>query len=151
MGLIYPTVARSDKNDYTGSEYFHNFRRRNLNTKPIVTALVCILLFSLIYLVPPIEPFRSGKALAKEIDRLIEPSEDLVFYLKARDTFLFYTDRKAAVLKTPKALQQYMASEKQVYCIFKMDDWQDVQMLHETMHIVALAGNKLIVSNKKLD
>jgi hypothetical protein len=117
----------------------------------IAGTVITILLFSLIYLVPPIEPFRSGKMLAKKIDKLLEPTEDLVFYLKARDTFLFYTDRMAAVLKTPKALKQYMASEKQVYCIFKMDDWQDVQRLHETMHIVALAGNKLIVSNKKPD
>jgi hypothetical protein len=41
-------VARSDKTDYTGSEYFHNFRRRDLNTKPIITALICTLLFSLV-------------------------------------------------------------------------------------------------------
>jgi 4-amino-4-deoxy-L-arabinose transferase-like glycosyltransferase len=115
----------------------------------IIGTVVTILIFSLIFLVPPIEPFRSGKNLAKKIDQLIAPAEDLVFYLKARDTFLFYTDRKAAVLKTPKALKDYMASDKHVYCIFKMDDWQDVEMLHKTMYIVALEGNKLIVSNKK--
>lgn len=114
----------------------------------IVLTVITILLFSLLYLVPPIEPFRSGKVLAKKIDELIAPAENLVFYLKARDTFLFYTDRLAAVLETPEALKQYMASEMRVYCIFKMDDWQDVQMLHETMHIIALEGNKLIASNK---
>ena len=102
-------------------------------------------------MVPPIEPFRSGKILAQKIDKLIEPAEDLVFYLKARDTFLFYTNRMAAVLKNPRELQEYMASDKQVFCIFKMDDWQDVEMLHKEMHIVAQKGNKLIVSNKKPD
>ena len=117
----------------------------------ITGTVITVLVFFLIFLVPSIEPFRSGKNLAKQIDKLIEPSEDLVFYLKARDTFLFYTDRKAAVLKTPKALKSYMSSDTQVYCIFKMDDWQDVEILHETMHIVALEGNKLIVSNKKPD
>ena len=126
-------------------------KKYRLFTGSIVGTVITVLIFSLIFVVPPIEPFRSGKILAKKIDQLMEPAEDLVFYLKARDTFLFYTDRKAAELKTPKALQDYMASDKQVYCIFKLDDWQDVEMLHKTLHIVALAGNKLIVSNKKPD
>jgi len=117
----------------------------------IVGTVITVLLLSLIFLVPPIEPFRSGKELARKIDKLIEPSQDLVFYLKARDTFLFYTNRMAAVLKTPKELRDYMASDKQVYCIFKMDDWEDVEILHGAMHIVALEGNKLIASNKKPD
>ncbi len=64
---------------------------------------------------------------------------------------LFYTNLMAAVLKTPKELRDYMASDKQVYCIFKMDDWEDVEILHGAMHIVALEGNKLIASNKKPD
>jgi hypothetical protein len=57
----------------------------------------------------------------------------------------------AAVLKNPRELRDYMASDKRVYCIFKMDDWQDVEMLHKAMRIVALEGNKLIVSNIKPD
>jgi len=117
----------------------------------IVGTVITVMLFSLIILVPPIEPFRSGKELARKIDHLLEPTEDLVFYLKARDTFLFYTNRKAAVLKTPDELRDYMASDKRVYCIFKMDDWQDVAVLHKAMHIVALRGNKLIATNKKPD
>jgi hypothetical protein len=44
-----------------------------------------------------------------------------------------------------------MASDKQVFCIFKMDDWQDAEKLHEKMYIVALEGNKLIASNRKPD
>ncbi len=44
-----------------------------------------------------------------------------------------------------------MASDRQVYCIFKMDDWQDVEILLQTMHIVALEGDMFIVSNKKPD
>jgi 4-amino-4-deoxy-L-arabinose transferase-like glycosyltransferase len=117
----------------------------------IAGTVMTVLLFSLIFLVPSIEPFRSGKILAQKIDKLIEPAENLVFYLKARETFFFYTDRMATVLKTPRALRDFMASDKRVYCIFKMDDWQDVEMLHETMHIVVLEGNKLIASNRKPD
>ena len=115
----------------------------------IVGTVITVYLFSLIFLVPPIEPFRSSKELARKIDKLIAPSEDLVFYLKARETFLFYTNRMAVVLKTPQELRDYMASDKQVFCIFKMDDWEDVAVLHDAMYIVAQEGNKLIVSNIK--
>ena len=115
----------------------------------IVGTVITVYLFFLIFLVPPIEPFRSSKELARKIDKLIAPSEDLVFYLKARETFLFYTNRMAVVLKTPQELRDYMASDKQVFCIFKMDDWEDVAVLHDAMHIVAQEGNKLIVSNIK--
>ena len=79
----------------------------------------------------------------------MDPAQNLVFYLKARETFLFYTQRKATELETLSQLNKYMAFDKQVFCIFKMDDWQDAEKLHEKMHIVALKGNKLIASNKK--
>lgn len=115
----------------------------------IAGMMITALLFFLLFLVPSIEPIRSSKVLSQKIDKLITPGEDLVFYLKARETFLFYTKRKAAVLKNTQELRDYLASAKQVFCIFKMDDWEDVAMMHETMHIVALEGNKLIVSNRK--
>jgi 4-amino-4-deoxy-L-arabinose transferase-like glycosyltransferase len=117
----------------------------------IVGTVITVFLAILIFLVPPIESFRSSKELAQKIDQLIAPTEDLVFYLKARETFLFYTNRRAAVLENPQELRDYMASSNQVFCIFKMDDWEDVESLHEIMHIVALRGNKLIVSNRKPD
>jgi hypothetical protein len=115
----------------------------------IAGMVIVALLFFLIFLVPSIEPFRSSKGLSQKIDKLIPPGEDLVFYLKARETFLFYTKRRAAELKNTQELRNYLASEKQVFCIFKMDDWEDVAMMHATMHIVALEGNKLIASNRK--
>jgi hypothetical protein len=115
----------------------------------MVGTVMTILVFSLIFLVPSIEPYRSSKYLAQKIDKLMDPAQNLVFYLKTRETFLFYTQRKATELETLSQLSKYMASDKQVFCIFKMDDWQDAEKLHEKMHIVALKGNKLIASNKK--
>ena len=116
----------------------------------IVGTVMTILLFFLIFLVPSIEPYRSSKYLAQKIDKLMDPAQNLVFYLKARETFLFYTHRKATELESLAQLSKYMTSDKQVFCIFKMDDWQDAEKLHEKMHIVALNGNKLIASNRKL-
>jgi 4-amino-4-deoxy-L-arabinose transferase-like glycosyltransferase len=117
----------------------------------VVGTVMTILIFFLVFLVPSIEPYRSSKYLAQKIDKLMDPAENLVFYLKARETFLFYTHRRATELKTLSQLNKYMASDKQVFCIFKMDDWQDAEKLHEKMYIVALEGNKLIASNRKPD
>ena len=115
----------------------------------IVGTVIAVFLFFLIYLAPQIEPFRSSKEMAKKIDKLLAPQENLVFYHTPRDTFLFYTNRMATKLNTPQELRDYLASDKLVYCIVKMDDWQDIEMLHEAMHIVAHHGNKFIVSNRK--
>ncbi len=76
------------------------------------------------------------------------PGESIKFYLKARASFLFYTDRSAELLENPQQLMEYMDNSKKVYCAFKYDDWEDVENLHDTMQIVAKVGDKLIVSNK---
>jgi hypothetical protein len=115
----------------------------------MVGTVMTIFVFFLIFLVPSIEPYRSSKYLAQKIDKLMDPAQNLVFYLKARETFLFYTQRKATELETLSQLSKYMASDRQVFCIFKMDDWQDAEKMHEKMHIVVWKGNKLIASNKK--
>jgi hypothetical protein len=72
-----------------------------------------------------------------------------VIILKARASFLFYTNRSAELLENPQQLREYMNSAKKVYCVFKYDDWEDVENLHDIMQIVAKVGDKLIVSNKE--
>ena len=78
----------------------------------------------------------------------MEPGESIKFYLKTRASFLCYTDCSAVLLENPQQLIDYMDNNKKVYCVFKYDDWDDVENLHDTMQIVAKVGDKLIVSNK---
>ena len=78
----------------------------------------------------------------------MEPDESIKFYLKARASFLFYTNRSAELLENPEQLMEYMDNGKKVYCVFKYDDWEDVEDLHDMMQIIAKVGDKLIVSNK---
>ena len=80
----------------------------------------------------------------------MDPGQSIMFYLKARASFLFYTGRRAELLENPQQLMEYMEHRKKVYCVFKYDDWEDVANLHDTMQIVAKVGDKLIVSNKAL-
>ena len=115
----------------------------------IVATVITVFLFSLIFIVPQIEPYRSGKELAIKIDKLLPPREDLVFYDKVDDTFLFYTNRSAVLLKSPRELKNYLKSDKEVFFIVRMKNWDEIDMLHETMFIVARRGDKFIMSNKK--
>ena len=109
---------------------------------------VTLFLLILIYITPLLGPHISSKELALKLDKLMDSGENIKFYLKARASFLFYTDRSAELLKNPQQLMEYMANRKKVYCVFKYDDWEDVANLHDTMQIVAKVGDKLIVSNK---
>jgi len=81
----------------------------------------------------------------------MKPGESIKFYLKARASFLFYTDRKAELLQNPQQLKDYMNSGQRVYCVFKHDDWEDVENLHGAMQIVDQVGDKLIITNKRSD
>ena len=110
-----------------------------------------LFLLVLIFIVPILSPLVSSKELALKLDKLMRPGESIKFYLKARATFLFYTDRKAELLQNPQQLKDYMNSGEKVYCVFKYDDWEDVANLHGAMQIVARVGDKLIITNKRSD
>jgi hypothetical protein len=107
-----------------------------------------LFLLVLIYIAPLLGPLISSKELALKLDKLLDPGERITFYLKARASFIFYTDRSAELLENPQQLMEYMDHRKKVYCVFKYDDWEDVANLHDTMQIVAKVGDKLIVSNR---
>ncbi len=108
-----------------------------------------ILLLALIFIVPVLGPLVSCKELALKLDRLMKPDESIKFYRKARASFLFYTDRTAEVLENPQQLKNYMGRNEKVYCVFKYDDWEDIENLHNMMQVIAQVEDKLIVSNRK--
>jgi len=107
-----------------------------------------LFLLVLIYIAPLLGPLISSKELALKLDKLMEPGESIKFYLKDRPSFIFYANRSAELLENPQQLMEYMNNGNKVYCVFKYDDWEDVEDLHDMMQIIAKVGDKLIVSNK---
>jgi len=126
-------------------------RRYRAFIASIAGMVATLFLLLLIYIVPLLGPLVSDKELALKLDKLTPPEENIRFYLKVRASFLFYTDRKAEVLENQQQLIEYMATAKKVFCIFKYDDWEDVENLHGAMQIVAQVGDKLIITNKRSD
>ena len=109
------------------------------------TALLFLLL-----MVPSINPYRSTKEVACKFDAMQPQSENLVFFAKALDSALFYSNRGVLVLNNPQQLKAYLMSKKKVYCILKSDDLELIENLKPYFDIVDRAGNKLLIANKKI-
>ena len=108
--------------------------------------VVCTLLPAIVLIAPSIDPYRSTKTLALELDRLLDPGEKIVFYRRLYPSTLFYTDRQGTTLITPDDLENYFATDKQVYCIINR---RRMKSLTPMPYAVVKIGNKLIISNKK--
>jgi 4-amino-4-deoxy-L-arabinose transferase-like glycosyltransferase len=115
----------------------------------IVTMVVCVLTAFNLFIVPSINPYRSTKALAFEIDRLLEPGEPMVFYRRERDSTLFYTDRQARVLRGAQQLKDFLDSDRTVYFMVLEYHLEPIAHLTRDLEIVAREGNTLLYSSRK--
>ena len=116
----------------------------------IAGMVISLLLIFILLIVPPINPYRSTKRLANKIDRMLPEKEDLVFFNRERDSALFYTSRRALVLKTPQQLNEYMQSNKKVYCVLARDHLKKLEDLKQFFDIIDREGDKLLITNKIL-
>ena len=117
-----------------------------------VTALfVLVPVFIFQVVLPVLGPYRSTKGPAQKLDAILQPGEDMLFYSRVRDSALFYTDRKAVVVYYPE-LKNLMASEKPVYCLITLKDWdREVKDRVPSVRIIFKDGNRMIISNLKND
>ncbi len=100
----------------------------------------------LLIVMPAIDPYRSTKKLAQEMDRLLPPAEELTFFWDLKDTALFYTNRKAIVLYTEKDLLDHMASGRTPLCVIESARYQGFPALAAATTIVDREGNKLLIA-----
>ena len=107
---------------------------------------VSAMILFLLVIVPSVNPYRSTKVLAEKYDQLIAENEKLTFYRRIRDSALFYTHRRARVLKTADELKDYLTSDKRVYAIATR---KRLARLPFRPYIVERQGDKLLISNIK--
>jgi 4-amino-4-deoxy-L-arabinose transferase-like glycosyltransferase len=113
----------------------------------LVLMVVTTLHVFMLVIVPSVNPYRSTRELALQYDRLIPPGEKFTFYSRIKETALFYTGRRARVLKKPDQLQNYLDSDKPVFCIITRNRYSD---LKTPVCVLAQEGDKLLISNKNL-
>jgi len=114
----------------------------------IVGMIFSTALLFLLLMVPSTNPYRSTKEIAYKFDAMQPQRENLVFFDKALDSALFYSNRGVLVLNNPQQLKAYLMSKKKVYCILKSDDLELIANLKPFFDIVDRAGNKLLITNK---
>jgi len=113
------------------------------------TFVVGIIVINTIY-IPLINPYRSTKGLAKEMDGMLSPGENLVFFRMLWDSALFYTNRRATILYSEQELQHYLASKKRVLCVIERDQYLQFEHVLKSSYVMDEEGNKLLISNRPM-
>ena len=113
----------------------------------IVTAAVFFLLVDRA-IFPSLNPYFTTKRLAQKLDRWVPPGEKLAFINSVKDTALFYTDRRALLLRTPGEAFDFLRQDQRVYCIVNKRLYKDLDRVREISHIIEEEGGKLIISNR---
>ncbi len=111
--------------------------------------VVSVMVFFELAIVPLINPYFTTKELAQWLDRMVPPGEKLVFINSEKDTALFYTDRKALILRTPKETADFLSQDKRVFCIVNKSVYMDLDKVKNMSYIIGEDGGKLIISNRK--
>jgi len=110
----------------------------------IVIMAVGAMLFAILVIIPNVNPYRSTRAAALKLDQILAEGEKIVFYHRLQNSALFYTGRKGIVLDTPEALQNYLGSEKKMFCIIQQ---KRLQRLKIKPRVFYRQGDRFIITN----
>jgi 4-amino-4-deoxy-L-arabinose transferase-like glycosyltransferase len=111
--------------------------------------VVCTILIVILTIIPLVNPYRSTKGLAQALDRMLPPEEKMVFFYRLKDSALFYTDRRATVLKSYDQLIDYLGSDRRVFCIIDRDRFERLEKLKHIGYVLREERGKLLISNKQ--
>jgi len=134
-----------------GAASFCLFLNRNFRASfsTMAGTVVSVVLFIVLVMLPSIDPYRSTKGLARELDMMLPPGEKLVFFDDLRDSALFYTNRRAIVLLTPQQLRDFLATDRRVFCVIDREDLERLEGVKHMTYIVGKEGSKLLLSNRE--
>jgi 4-amino-4-deoxy-L-arabinose transferase-like glycosyltransferase len=109
--------------------------------------MAAIVLYGLVVLIPVIDPYRSTREIARDLDRLLPPGEKLAFYHEVRESALFYTDREALLLETPEALAAYL-ERPGALCVVDGSWYPTVEHLAQRFERVEQRANKIVIRSR---
>ncbi len=127
---------------------FFLYRRYRAAFTALAAAFVVGILVFIVAYVPSIDPYRSTRTLAKEMDTMLPAGERLVFFKKLWDSALFYTNRRANVIHSEQQLQDYLASNRLALCVIEQEDYARLAQVAKSSYILGTEGDKLLISNR---
>jgi 4-amino-4-deoxy-L-arabinose transferase-like glycosyltransferase len=127
-----------------GAVVAHRYR---LAMATIVGLVACVLVVFVVSIAPAMDPYRSTKDLALELDRMLPPGEEIAFFKRLKDSALFYTDRYGRVVRTAADLEAHFSTDRKVYCVVDTRHRDRLQGLEEEFPIALERANKVILTN----
>jgi 4-amino-4-deoxy-L-arabinose transferase-like glycosyltransferase len=122
-------------------------RRIDLAFGSIVTMVVAVLAVFAVWLGPSMDPYRSTKELALELDQRLPPAEPMIFLWREKDSALFYTDRNGVVLPTWE-VEEYLATDHEVFFVADIRHLHRISEYRDRFGFVFRRGSKVVVSNR---
>lgn len=128
---------------------FALLRRYRSTMATIVGLVATIELIFVCSIAPRMDPYRSTKDLAVQLDRRLSPGEEIAFFKRLKDSALFYTDRFGRVVRTADELAAELSSQRRVYCVVDSRHRDRLQGLDEEFPIALEGANKLVLTNSR--
>lgn len=123
-------------------------RRYRATFVAVAAVPIVAILFIIFGIVPAINPFRTSRDLAFQLDLYLPQDERMVFYGDEFDSAYFYTGRQADLLEAPAELADLMALPETVYCIVDGRQLDGMTNPPEPMFILGREGHKVLLSNR---
>lgn len=122
-------------------------RRTSWAFGAIVTMVAAVMAVFASWMGPSMDPYRSTRELALELDRMLPPAEPMVFFWREKDSALFYTDRDGVVLPTWE-VEEYLASDREVLFVSDIRHLDRLAEHRDRLGFVYRKGSKVIISNR---
>ncbi len=96
---------------------------------------------------PTMDPYRSTREMALELDRILPPGEPMVFHWREKDSALFYTDREGVVLPTSQ-VGEYISADREVFFVSDLRHLHRIMEHRDRFAFVRRIGDKVLISNR---
>jgi hypothetical protein len=117
----------------------------------LVAMMVIIFTAAKIFVLPEVSHFKSARELALRMNRILPLGEPAVFYRDLRESVVFYSGRRAAMLEKKEELASFLSSPQPVYCLISIKTLDKIKhVLHSPFFIVDQEGYFALISNRKL-
>jgi 4-amino-4-deoxy-L-arabinose transferase-like glycosyltransferase len=100
----------------------------------------------IVFVLPAVDPYRSTKGLARILDEVLPPGEEMVFFRRIRDSAMFYTGREGRVLRQPAEVARLFASPDAVFCVVER---RHLDRIDVEYFVRAEEGQKLLLTNRE--
>jgi 4-amino-4-deoxy-L-arabinose transferase-like glycosyltransferase len=132
-----------------GLAFLLTWLRQNRHAFVVLAAIIPLFFFYvLVAIVPDMNPYKSSRQIAVELDELLPAGEKFWFLGHHLDSAVFYSRREGVEVYSVGQLEAYLESEERRYALVLTRARTEDEAFKGNYHILKVIGNKAIVSNQ---